>query len=66
MASTCCAPGCTEALPEGHVMCWEHWADVPLHEKKEIYHQRARQAQGWPDAEELLAAAVRAAEASVA
>lgn len=46
-------------------MCEDHWAQVPLDEKKEIYHQRARQRQGWPDAEDLLAAAVRAAEASV-
>ena len=62
---SCCATDCLTPVAPGHVMCGEHWAAVPLEQKKEIYHQRARQAQGWPDAKDLLQAAIDAATESV-
>lgn len=50
----------------GHVMCAEHWAQVPKDIQKEIFKQRTRQTMGRPDAGDRLNDAVTAAAAAVA
>ena len=61
----CCVTECLTTVQPGHVMCGSHWARVPMDVKREIYHQRARQARQERDAPELLATAIEAATQSV-
>lgn len=41
---TCHAHRCDKACPPKHLMCSEHWAEVPAHIQKDVYRYAKRRA----------------------